>query len=107
MALKASKLKHDIKYQCITPSVTGDFGCSEDCVFEKDIAAAVLTALNQQIALAGETRKMLEAKAEQLLPNIEKLRGEVARLQRLIEKTKTDKMELWEKYHTRAISAEP
>ena len=66
----------------------------------------VLLALQRQIMFADEARKMLEANNERLIPNIEKLRGEVLRLQKLIEKAKTGKMGLWEKYHNRAISAE-
>jgi DNA invertase Pin-like site-specific DNA recombinase len=109
MGLKTVHYKHDktkIKYRCYTPRFNKDFGCSDDLVCEKDIADVVLAALQRQIALADEARKMLETKNEQLKPSIEKLRVEVARLQRLIEKTKTEKMALWEKYHNRKISAE-
>jgi DNA invertase Pin-like site-specific DNA recombinase len=106
MSLKAVHRQTDVKYKCFTPNVNKDFGCSEDYVFEKDIADTVLAALQRQIAFADEARKMLEAKNEQLKPSIEKLNVEVTRLQRLIEKTKTEKMALWEKYHNRRISAE-
>jgi len=99
--------KDSVKYHCYTAKVADKYGCTiDEWIFEKDIADAVLAALQQQIAFADEARKMLEAKNEQLMPNIEKLQGEVARLHKQLEKSKTTKMGLWEKYHAGAISAE-
>jgi hypothetical protein len=77
-----------------------------DWVFEKDIAAAVLTTLQQQIVFADDARKMLQAKKDQLLLSIEKQSGAIIRLQAQIEKTKATKMILWEKYKNSMLSAE-
>jgi seryl-tRNA synthetase len=86
--------------------LTEKLGCGDFWVFEKDIAAAVLAALQQQAAFADNARRMLIERTERLTPGIEKLQAETARLQKLIEKTKTAKMELWEKFHNGSISAE-
>ena len=107
MGLKAVHRKDDVKYHCDTDKVTAEYGCKRDeWVFENTIAEAVLAALQRQVAFADEARMMLEANNERLAPSIERLRGEVARLQKLIEKTKTSKLALWEKYCGGAISAE-
>ena len=106
LAMRAVHRQFDIKYQCPIHKLDTGYDCNADWVFEKDIAAAVLSALQQQIILATEARKKLEAKATKITPNIEKLQSEIVRYQRLIEKSKTDKMGLWEKYHAGTISAE-
>lgn len=107
MGLKTIHRKDDVKYHCYTDAVTSEYGCKRnEFIFEHEIANAVLAALQQQIALADEARRMLEAKNEQLLPSIKKLQAEIARMLKVIEKNKTAKMQFWEKYHSREISAE-
>jgi DNA invertase Pin-like site-specific DNA recombinase/cell division protein FtsB len=106
MALKAIQRMNDVKFHCDTKRVTGKFGCPDFWVHEQDLAAVVLAALQHQIAVAVEARKALEERAENLAPKIETLRGEVSRLQKLIEKSKVTKMELWEKYRNGGITAE-
>lgn len=106
LCMKAVHRTSDVKYRCFTQSLTEKLGCGDFWVFEKDIAAAVLAALRQQIAFADNTRRMLTERTEQLTPGIEKLQTEAARLQKRIEKTKTAKMGLWEKFHNGSISAE-
>lgn len=106
MTLRAVHRKQGIRFKCGTPKYADGHGCSMNWVFEKAIAAAVLTALRQQIAFADDARKMFETRTEKLLPNIERQRNEIMRLQTLIEKAKTTKMGLWEKHHNRVISGE-
>lgn len=106
LALRVIKRQNDIKFQCATFKINTGYDCNGDFVFEKDIADAVLSAIEQQVTLAEEARKKLEAKAKQLIPSIEKLQAEIIRLQKLIDKSKGDKMLLWERYNTNEISAE-
>jgi DNA invertase Pin-like site-specific DNA recombinase len=106
MSLKAIHRKHGVKLQCDTGRSTDKYGCEKFCVYEKDIADTVLSALHQQIAFADEAREKLAAREKQLAPSIEKLQTQIVQLQRLIEKSKTSKMALWEKYHIGEISAE-
>jgi hypothetical protein len=106
IALRVVRRKDEIKYKCSTLNMETGFGCKDEFIFEKDLADAVLAAIHQQIALADEARIKLKAKAEQLAPSIEKLRGEVLRHQKLIDKSHTVKVGLWEKYHDGEISAE-
>jgi hypothetical protein len=106
MAMKTIHRTRDVKYYCGTPRLTDKYGCADFRVFEKDIADVALAALQHQIAFADETRKTLEVKAEKLIPGIANLRGEVSRLNKLIEKCRTTKIDLWEKYHNGGISAE-
>ena len=107
MGMEPIRRKNDVKYHCSTGKVKEEYGCKPDeWIFEEQIADAVLAALQQQIAFADEARQILEARNEQLLPSIEKLRAEVERQQKMIENTRTAKMQLWEKYHSRMITAE-
>ena len=106
IAMRVVRGKDVIKYKCSTLSLETGFGCRNEYVYEKDLAAAVLAALQQQIAFADDARKKLKAKAEQLAPSVEKLQADVTRLEKAIEKSKTAKMSLWEKYHAGTISAE-
>jgi hypothetical protein len=106
MGMKAIYRTHDVKYYCATPQVTDKYGCVDYRVLEKDVAAAVLTSLQHQIAFADEARRALEAKTEKIKPDIEKKRGEVARLTTEVAKSKTAKMTLWEKFHSGDITAE-
>ena len=106
IAMRVIRRRDEIKYKCSTLNLETGFGCKDEAVFEKNISDAVLTAFQQQIMFADDARKKYEAKAEKLKPSVEKLRNEIARLQKLIEKTKTGKMNLWEKYQAKTISAE-
>ena len=94
------------KYKCSTLKLNTGLGCSTEFISEKDLVSAVLAALQQQVAFAEDARNKLQERAEQLAPSVEKLHAEVIRFQRLIEKSKTDKMSLWEKYHEGTVSAE-
>jgi hypothetical protein len=104
--LKSIHRTHDVKYYCTTPSFKTEYGCMTDKVFENDIAAAVLSALQVQIALAAEAWEVLEREDKKLRPKIDVLKGEVSRLSQLIEKTKTVKVDLWEQYHSGKLTAE-
>jgi len=106
LAMRVVRRQDGNKYKCSTLGLNTGMGCMTDFVFEKDLYNTVLTALQQQITFADEARTKLKARAEQLAPSVEKLQREVVQLQKLIEKAKTAKMGLWEKYHTNAISAE-
>jgi DNA invertase Pin-like site-specific DNA recombinase len=106
MAMKSVRSSTAHYYYCYTGRLTDRYGCTEFKIYESDIASAVLAALQQQMAFADKARELLDIKTEQLTPNIEKLKAEIDRLQRQIEKTKTTKMSLWEKYHNGNITAE-
>jgi DNA invertase Pin-like site-specific DNA recombinase len=106
LAMRAVRRANDVKYHCDTNTYTDGYGCSNDWAFEKDIAAAVLAALQQQILFADEARKMLETRNETLTPSIEALRGEASGLKMLTEKSKSVKMNLWEQYRNSGMSAE-
>jgi DNA invertase Pin-like site-specific DNA recombinase len=106
MNLKTIHRAHDVKYYCETRRLTDKYACIDFRLFEKDVAAIVLAALRQQIAFADDARKLLERRHEQLTPSIEEKRGEADRLQKLIEKSKTVKMSLWEKYRNGGLTAE-
>jgi hypothetical protein len=65
-----------------------------DKVLEKDIAAAVLSALQLQISIADDARQAIERENKKLTPKTDLLKGEVYRLKQLIEKSKTVKVDL-------------
>jgi DNA invertase Pin-like site-specific DNA recombinase len=92
LCMKSVHRTSDVKYHCFTKELTDKLGCGEYWVFEKDVAAAVLAALQQQVAFADNARRMLIERTEQITPGIEKLQAEVDRLHKQIEKTKTAKM---------------
>jgi len=107
MSMQAVHLKHEVKYYCITSKVNANSKCSStEWIFENEITKVVFTALKKQIALADKAKKMLETKATQVAPSIEKLHDEITQLEQLIDKSRTDKMTLWEKYHTGGVTAD-
>jgi DNA invertase Pin-like site-specific DNA recombinase len=104
--LKATHRKDEVKYSCGTKSLTQRYGCEDFTVLERDIANAVLRALQHQIAIVSEFKQMQESITKSQVSGIDKVRNEIARLQKLVDKAQTDKMALWEKYHQGKISAE-
>lgn len=104
--MRATHKKDSVKYSCDTRRVTKAYGCKDFIVLEKDIYITVLAALQQRCAFADKARKDFEAKLERLTPNIESLTADISKYERLIEKTETSKMGLWEKFQTGQISAE-
>ena len=107
MAIQAVHLKHEAKYYCITSKVNATSKCSAtEWTFENEITKVIFTALKKQITLADKARKMLETRTSQVTPSIEKLYNEIAQLEQLIDKSRTDKMMLWEKYHMGDVTAD-
>jgi uncharacterized coiled-coil protein SlyX len=106
LSLRAVKRTHDVKYRCATVDFTGEYGCQKDWIMEDDVKKAVLAALKQQIAFADEARILLEARTAEATPTIEKLRKEIERLKKSMEKARTAKITLWERYHKSEISGE-
>ena len=108
MALRTYPTKKGLKYYCATPKLTDEYGCSIERIFEADAVLATLTALQLHINIACDIAKIIKAKATQSpsMPNKNRLEREIAELMKIIDKSKTAKISLWEKYHTKAISAE-
>ena len=104
-ALHAKRYCGKITYYCDTPRMTDVAGCSKEVISENAVTDAVLVALNQQIMIA-ESIKSAKASALSVKSSADTLRGEVASIMRLIEKVKTARMSLWEKYHDGNISLE-
>jgi hypothetical protein len=105
--LKAVHRKNDIKYHCYTAKLTKKYGCSiDDWIFEEEITVAVFAALKKQIALAEKAHQLLDEKAKQVVPDVEMKQNEVTKLQKQIDKLKTVKLDMWEKYHTGAMTGE-
>jgi SMC interacting uncharacterized protein involved in chromosome segregation len=107
MALAAYPVKHGKKCYCKTPSLSGEYGCSSDRLFETEIVATVLAALQHQISVAYDADKNdVKIKSKSHKPNPDRLIREIETIQSAIEKYKTAKMNLWEKYHSKEISTE-
>jgi hypothetical protein len=112
MSLVYYPIKHGVKYYCRTPALTDEYGCSADRLYDSDIASVVLVALQYQISIACDISKttVKKAKAKKQPSNAYAdgltLRKEIESLLKIIDKSKTAKMSLWERYHEKTISAD-
>jgi hypothetical protein len=106
LVLSAVKRKQFVKYSCSTAGLTNEYGCKDGWILEDDVKSAVLTALQQQVKFADDTRNSLETKRTELTQSVDKLHAEIDGLKWSIEKSKTTKITLWEKYQTGTISVE-
>jgi hypothetical protein len=105
-APKANKRANEVKYRCDTAQYTGEYGCQKGFIMEEEIKQAVLTALRQHAAFADEARILLERKAADALPGIDKLHRAIEKQRKSAEKARTAKITLWEKYHLGTLSGE-
>jgi len=105
-ALRANRNNGNTRYYCNTRLATNDKQCFDSGIGEGVIAGVVLNALQQQIKLALECKKLRRANVKSAMPTIANLRGEIQDARRVVDKSKTAKMSLWEKYHSGAMSRE-
>ena len=105
-ALAAYKTKWGLKYFCRTPKLTEEYGCFLDRLFENEISAVVLAALQHLVSVACEVGGALSVKAKSNKPSAIRITKEKEALLKLIDKCKTAKMSLWEQYHTKEIAAD-
>jgi hypothetical protein len=103
-ALYPSRYKNRVRYYCSTQREVEQENCLHGCVREADIKAAVLAALRQQIMLAEQVKTLRKSKSP--TQTAAGLNGEIQNLRRLIDKSKTAKMTLWEEYHSGEMSKE-
>jgi DNA invertase Pin-like site-specific DNA recombinase len=87
-------------YKCRTPSLTENDECFRGKIIEKDIYYLMLSVLQKQFALADKVIK------SSLKIDTENFQKEVSEIQKLIEKSKSAKMSLWEHFHERKIAQE-
>jgi hypothetical protein len=103
-ALYPSRYKNQVRYYCSTQREVEQENCLHGYVREADLKAAVLAALRQQIMLAEQVKTFRKSKSS--TQTAAGLNGEIQNLRRLIDKSKTAKMTLWEEYHSGAMSKE-
>ena len=85
-------------FGCKTLNRSDQFGCSSDKIAEADLHDAVLTVLQQQIALFDLYQSNTRQKT--VVPVSPKIiLADIQNLQKLIEKVKSTKITLWESYH--------
>jgi len=111
MSLSKYDTKRGIKYYCRTPKLTDEYGCSADRLFDNEIAIVVLAALQHQIKAACEISKSAKKAKSKKQPQSGyadglRLRKEIESLLKIIDKFKTAKMSLWERYHEQTVSAD-
>lgn len=106
MALRSYGTKDGIKYYCATPTLTSKYMCHKERIYEQDIAEIVLMAVHQQIDAACNISNNITEKSELQKPKAKQIEQEIEHLVIAIEKAKTAKMSLWEKYHTKEIDAD-
>jgi hypothetical protein len=87
-------------YKCRTPSLTENTECFRGKILEKDIYNVVLSVLEKQFALADKVIKSSP------IIDTENLQKGISELQKLIEKSKSEKMSLWEQFHEQKITKE-
>ena len=104
--LRANHRKDGVRYVCGTKPITDKYGCKGFSLLERNVASEVLLALQHQIEVVSELKKLMDTENIKQLSNGDKIKTEIASLQKLVEKSQTDKMALWEKYHNGEITAE-
>jgi hypothetical protein len=103
-ALRPNKYSGNVHYYCDTRNVIAKQDCLKGYIKEDDIKTAVLAVLRQQISLAEQVMNLKKAKST--IQTVDGLNGEIQNLRRLIEKSKTTKMSIWEKYHSGTVTKE-
>ena len=93
-------------YRCSTSQIAAGMDCMQGSLKESDIKVTVLAALQQQVILACGAKSVQRAHNKTSSVTIDNLRGEIRNLQKLLDKSRSVKMSLWEKYHTGSISRE-
>ena len=97
-ALRPSRYGGKVHYYCDTRYILKNQECMKGYICEDDIKTAVLAVLRQQIALAEQVKTLRETKPQ--MQTADSLNGEIQNLRRLIDKSKTTKMSMWENYHS-------
>jgi hypothetical protein len=103
-ALYPSRYKNQVRYYCSTQREVEQENCLHGYVHEADLKAAVIAALRQQIMLAEQVKTLRKSKSS--AQTVTGLNGEIQNLRRLIDKSKTAKMTLWENYHSGEMTKE-
>ena len=103
-ALRPSRYGGKVHYYCNTQYQINEQDCFKSYICEDDIKAAVLAVLRQQLALAARVKSLHDAKPP--MQTIGGLNSEIHSLRRLIDKSKTTKMSMWEDYHSGKTSKE-
>ena len=105
-ALRQIKTKNGCHYYCATPKIWDVFGCMSGKINEYTVTETVLTVLRLHAQSAGDIKSIKAASAELPSTAIANLKGETQNLQRLIEKSNSIKLSLWEKQYVGDISRE-
>jgi DNA invertase Pin-like site-specific DNA recombinase len=89
-------------FRCKLYSMTGEHNCNTGNIEESDIYNSVLALIQQQAALAGQMKQKAKFSAN----TVAGVRAEIQGIKGLVEKSKTTKITLWEKYHSGDMSKE-
>ena len=93
-------------FNCKTAKRSNRYDCTTAKIDEADLTEAVLTVLQQQIALSHTQQTSIQDNATQKQKTQKTMFFEIQNLQRLIEQSKQIKIALWEKYRDGSISKE-
>jgi DNA repair exonuclease SbcCD ATPase subunit len=93
-------------YSCYAKEIKKDLGCMSGTISEKAVIDTILSVIRLQAQLADNFQSAKSANIKSVSAKISELRGESVNLQRLIEKSKSAKLALWEKQHSGGISRE-
>ncbi|MCL2188184.1 MAG: recombinase family protein [Defluviitaleaceae bacterium] len=93
-------------FNCKTVKRSDRYECTTAKIHEADLTEAVLTVLQQQIALAHTQQVAIRDDATQKQKAQKTMFAEIQNLQKLIDQSKQTKIAIWEKYHGGNISKE-
>jgi DNA invertase Pin-like site-specific DNA recombinase len=101
-ALRPSRYSNQVHYNCATRYEMKQQNCLKSYVREADIKAVVLAAIRQQLKIAEQVKTLRKSKSS--TQTVAGLNVEIQNLRRLIDKSKTTKMTLWEEYHSGSMA---
>jgi len=100
-ALKAGRI-----YQCSMRNQSRDFSCNTGRIAEQDIYDAVLNTIQIHVRLTQEEKARRADAAKSDMANEQEIYGKIRAAQIGIEKSKIEKMALWEEFHNGGIAKE-
>ena len=93
-------------YFCSTKDMKDGLGCMRGSISESTVIETVLSVVRLQAKLADNVRTLKTKTAKSSSATITELRGESQSLQRLIDKSNSTKLALWEKQHAGDMTRE-
>jgi DNA invertase Pin-like site-specific DNA recombinase len=105
-ALNRIRLKDGYAYYCDTIKYKDGLECMRGKISENTIIESTLAALKLQAQFADNVKSLKKSNAKSSAVTITRFHGEIQSLQKLIDKSNSTKLALWEKQHAGRMTKE-